>query len=79
MGVTERQMKKRNEEKHRKIFSKCIEKKIFSKKINIAEKPSLLIKKNLTSQNTINCPGCGDVYEDPITKDCIRCGKCSEW
>jgi len=43
------------------------------------KKPSLLIKKNLTSQNTINCPGCGDVYEDPITEDCIKRGKCSEW
>ena len=28
---------------------------------------SLLIKHKLASQYTINCSGCGEVYEDPIS------------
>jgi hypothetical protein len=39
----------------------------------------LSTKKKLASQNTINCPGCVDVYEEPVTENCIKCGECSEW
>jgi hypothetical protein len=60
-------------------YSQGAQRRKFFKKINIVKKPSLLIMKNLTSQNTINCPGCGDIYDDPITDVCIRCGKCSQW
>jgi len=59
-------------------YSQSAHRKNFFK-TNIVKKPSLLIKKHFASQNTINCPEHGDVYEDPITKGGIRCGKCSEW
>jgi hypothetical protein len=26
-----------------------------------------------------NCPGCGDIYKEPVIEDQIMCGKCSEW
>jgi hypothetical protein len=39
-------------------------------------KVSFLPKKELASRNTANCAGCGDVYEEPITEDWIKCGQC---
>jgi hypothetical protein len=35
----------------------------------------LLPKKELTSENTANCPDCGDVCEEPIAEDWIKCGQ----
>jgi hypothetical protein len=69
--------KKRNENRHRRIFSKCKEtKRRYFETITGPEGVLLLLKKELASQNTANCTGCDDVYEEPITENWIKCGQC---
>ena len=38
-------------------------------------KASSLPKKELASQNTVSCPDCGDVCEELIAEDWIKCGQ----
>ncbi|PNF35946.1 hypothetical protein B7P43_G03553 [Cryptotermes secundus] len=30
-------------------------------------------------EEKINCPGCEEAYEEPITEDWVQCGACKQW
>lgn len=36
-------------------------------------------KKKAEAESTILCPGCDEVYTDPLFEDWIMCKKCKEW
>jgi hypothetical protein len=61
-GVTDEEMKR---EKSAKNNLKAQTREHFSKP-SASRKP--LTKKKFPSQNTINCPDCGDIHESPIIR-----------
>ena len=60
-------------------YSKSAQKGKISKAISIVEVILINKKETCNLKWTLDCPGCGDVYEEPLTEDWIKRDKCWVW